>query len=547
MALDGILLHKYKLDIKAKLPLKINKITQASDHEIIFQCFAKKKMYLYVSLHAQTNRIQLVDDVEIKSSLSTHFLNLLRKVGRAGRIVDIQQMGFDRIIKLTIAGKNELYEDTQTTIVVELMGKYANMIIVDENNKIIDALYRIPPYLNSKRILVPTATFVDVDSLNKRNPLTYQDEPADQLLELFEGFSPMLAREFEYRIKNNEAYHDILNSILTSNTLYVAQEKPTVFHAIPLKHTHYEFETHDLNDGLTYLYNSLDHRKRINDITNNVEKIIRRELKKARSKKEKLEIEINKSDDAAQLKEFGDYCYMFAHEIKKGAQQFTATRFEDGSSILIELDPRYNAIENGQLYYKKYQKRMASIPHLQKQIALSSTKIEHLSQLLEQLEYSDINDALEIRDELAAQGYYFQQKQRKQKHKKKISLMKIEFDPNATIYIGKNNLQNDYLTFKLAKKTDTWFHTRHYHGAHIVVATNQPLSEALIRLAAMLATYYSKARESSSVEVMYTKIANVKKIPQAPKGMVNVKRYQSIFIDVDMDVIAPALKSSTRT
>lgn len=547
MALDGILLHKYQGLINSELPLKINRITQPSDHEIIFHCFSKQRLFLYISLHAQTNRIQFIDQLDTKNSLNTHFLMLLRKVSQGGKITKIEQMGFDRILKLTILARNDLFEMEETTLVVELMGKYANLILVDKNNKIVDALYRIAPYLNSKRILVPTAPFVDVDGLNKKSPLTYQDEPIDQLMEHFEGFSPQLAREFEYRIKNGENYHELLQKILDSKHLYVAPKKPNLFHAIELKHTGYDFEAFDLNGGLTYIYNSLDHKKRVSDVTNNIEKIIRRELKKSINKKEKLEIEIDKSEDANLYKEYGDYCYMFAKQVNKGDDQLIAQSYEDESILNIPLDPRYNAIENGQLYYKKYQKLMASIPHLEKQINLAQQRIEHLSQLLEQLEYSDVADAIEIKEELAQQGYFFQQKSRKPKQKKKVSLTQIELDADTTIYIGKNNIQNDYLTFNFAAKSNMWFHTRHHHGAHVIVVSSVALSETTIRLAAMLATYYSKARQSSSVEVMYTQVSNLKKIPQAPKGMVNVKQYQSIFIDVDQSMVEAALALSRRT
>lgn len=537
MALDGILLHRYQQSIKEHLPLKINKITQLSDHEIVFHCFSTKKVYLYASLHAQTNRLQLLDKLVEKSNSTSNFLDILKKRCEPGKIVSINQVGFDRVIKLIVESKDELFETIQTTIVIELMGKYANMILVNQENKIVDALYRIAPFQNSKRILVPTATYVEIDSLNKKSPLEYSDEPIDSLLEQFEGFSPILAREFEYRIMHQESYHNILHEILASNTLYVAKENPTVFHAIELKHTDETFETFGLHDGLTHIYQTLDYKKRIKDVTNNVEKIIKRELKKARTKKEKLEFEKTKVDDASYYKECGDYCFMFSHEIKKGATSFTATRFDDQSTFNIALNPKLSAIENGQNYYKKYQKVVSSIPHLNKQIKLVEDKINYFSLLSEQIDYCDIADAIEIKEELASQGYFAQEKHKKNNKKKAPNITKIVFDENTTIYVGKNNIQNDYVTFTLASKKDIWFHTRHHHGAHVIVSSKIALEEPQIRAAANLAAYYSKARHSSSVEVMYTKVANIKKIPQAPKGMVSVLQYQSIFIDPESDII----------
>lgn len=540
MAIDGILLNRYVLAIKEQLPLKINKISQLSDSEIVFHCFNKKRVLIYTSLHAQTNRLHLMDQLDEKSNVQTNFLMLLKKYCEGAKISDIHQLGFDRVVKMTIDYRNELFEDKHVSIVIELMGKYANMILIDENTKIIDALYRIPPYQNSKRILVPTATYVEVESLNKKSPLDYTGE-IEQLLDLYEGFSPVLAREVTHRIKNGEQYDDIMQQLLTSKHLYVAQEKPTIFHAIPLIHTGLTFDKFELHQGLNQVYKALDHKKRVKDVTSDLEKIIRRELKKAVSKKEKLEKALSSTSDAQIYKEFGDYCFTYASQIPKGASEVTLDSFDQQNQVTIPLDPKLNAIQNGQLYYKKYQKQVSSVPHITNQIEIAQQKIDYFSQLEDQLSYCDVTDALEVKEELAKSGYFYQQKQKKQQKKQKPSYMEIQFDEHTTIYVGKNNIQNDYVTFTCARKKDTWFHTRHHHGAHVVIASDNPLSESHIRAGAMLAAYYSKARHSSSVEVMIASISQIKKIPQAPKGKVAVGQYQSIFIDPDESIVKSIL------
>lgn len=533
MALDGILLNRYVQSIQEKLPLKINKIFQYSDHEIIFYTFNQQKILVYASMHAQTNRLQLLSDFHEKSHQSSNFLQLLKKHVEGGTITSIKQRGFDRVVKLSIATKDQLFEDVQYTLAIELMGKYANMILIDDNNKIIDALYRIAPYQNSKRIIIPSAPYIEVDSLSKESPLSYKNEPVSLILKQFEGFSPILAREMEYRVKNGENYHDVLTQLLSSNTLFIAKEKPSIFHAIPLLHTEYTFQAFDLHQGLTHVYQTLDSKKRIKDITNDVAKTIKRELKKALSKKEKLEAALLDSKDADEYRIKGDYCYTYAHLINKGSEEITLPTFDQEDTITISLNPKLNAIQNGQLYYKKYQKLVSAIPHIKHQIQLAQDKIDYFLQLDAQLSYVSVEDAIEIKEELASLGYFKQQKKKKQTKKTKPNVIIINYDEYTTFYIGKNNLQNDYVTFTLASKKDTWFHTNHHHGAHVVVASTKALEENHIRDAALLAAYYSKARHSSSVEVMYTKVANVKKIPQAPKGMVSVSTYQSIFIDPD--------------
>ena len=491
-------------------------------------------------MHAQTNRLHLMNQLDEKSSISTNFLMLLKKYCEGGKILAMNQFGFDRVVKMQIGYHNDLFEEKSMIIAIELMGKYANMILIDENNKVIDALYRIPPYQNSKRIIVPTAQYIEVESLNKKSPLDYTGE-SDQLLELYEGFSPVLAREVSHRIRNGELFDDILNQLLTSDYLYVANEKPTIFHAIPLLHTGLSFEQFELHQGLNQVYQSLDHKKRVKDVTSDLEKIIKRELKKAITKKEKLEKACSSADDAYLYKELGDYCFTYASQIPKGAQEVVLDTFDQTSKITIPLDPKLNAIQNGQLFYKKYQKQVSSVPHITNQIALAQEKIDYFTQLEDQLSYCDVSDALEIKDELTKSGYFYQQKQKKQTKKQKPSYMEVKFDQHTVIYIGKNNIQNDYVTFTCARKKDTWFHTRHHHGAHVVISSELPLAEKHIRAGAMLAAYYSKARHSSSVEVMIATISQIKKIPQAPKGKVAVGQYQSIFIDPDEAIVKSIL------
>lgn len=542
MALDGILLNQYVKSIQKKLPLKINRIFQYSDHEIVFHAFNRGKVIVYASMHAQTNRLQLLNESNEKSHQSSNFLQLLKKHLELGTITALEQNGFDRIVKMTISNKNELFETTSYTLAIELMGKYANMILINDKGIIIDALYRIAPFQNSKRIVIPTAPYVDVDRLDKKDPRNYSNEPIDQFTELFEGFSPLLAREMEFRIKNGEVYHDIFNTISTSETLYVADEKPTVFHAIPLTHTGYNFSAFPLHEGLTFVYQTLDNKKRIKDITNDVAKTIKRELKKALNKKEKLEQTLLDSKDADVFRIKGDYCFTYADRIHKGMDEVTLPTFDQQGNITLELDPKLTAIQNGQQYYKKYQKLVSSVPHIKNQIKLVEDKIDYFTQLDDQLYYVSVEDALEIKEELANLGYFKQQKKNKNTKKQKPNVTILQYDENTVFYIGKNNLQNDAVTFTLASKKDTWFHTRHHHGAHVVVSSSKELQENHIRDAALLAAYYSKARFSSSVEVMYTKVANIKKIPQAPKGMVSVNIYQSIFIDPD-ELIAQTILS----
>ena len=221
------------------------------------------------------------------------------------------------------------------------------------------------------------------------------------------------------------------------------------------------------------------------------------------------------------------------HLITKGQTSITVDNYYDDTKLLIELDERFDGKTNAKKYYNKYQKAKNSIKHINEQIELTKEEIQYFDTLITLMENASYNDALEIKEELENLGYLRKRKSKeKQKKKDKFKIETYLTKDNIVIYVGKNNLQNDYLTFKLAARNDTWFHVKDMPGSHVVVHSEN-LDEYTIRLASKMAAYFSKGKLSSSVPVNYTQIRTLKKPHSNKPGTVILDRYSTIYIDPD--------------
>jgi predicted ribosome quality control (RQC) complex YloA/Tae2 family protein len=535
MALDGILLNRLTMQLKTALPLRINKIYQVSQTEIIFQCFNLKKYNLIISCHSVYNRLQFSDMPYSTPEEPSHFVMLLRKHIEGGLIKQIEQIGYDRIVHLTVETRNDLGDLTTHTIAVELMGKYANVILLEED-RILDALKRIPPFENTKRTIQPGAIYKLPDAGDKEDP--FQSDTEDAHLDFsksYHGISPILSAEIQYRMQNGQTFKDIFKEIQSSNQLFVIDHH--LFHCIPLTHKQLPFVSYPLMQGLDEVYYQSEQKERIKQQTGDSFKLVNRELKKFRAKLPKLYHALDEALDCEKWREMGDYLYTYPQQVSKGAKEVTFERFDGEGMITIPLDPKLDVKANAKKLFQKYQKGHSGQPHIQNQIDLCQEEITYFEALQQQLEIADVQDAKEIRQELAKRGYMpaVVSKIRRQKETKP-NYLTIKFNDHTTIYVGKNNLQNDFLTFKLGRKDDWWFHAKDTHGAHVIVQTDN-FDEEVIRASAHLAAYYSKARHSSSVPVNYTQVKNIKKIPKSVAGLVRISNYKTIFIDPDASLI----------
>ena len=539
MALDGIVLDKITKQIQQLLPVRITKINNISDTELLFQLKGSGERYqLLISCHSQFNRINLTDKKYPIPKEPSNFVMLLRKHLENGMLVSMVQEGYDRYLKLIIHTHNEIGDPISRILYVELMGKYANVILVDEEFKILDALKRIPPFENAQRTIQPGAIFTfpkQQDKINPFNTDTY--DPNLPLTTQFSGFSPLLSKEFEYRLHQGESFKKIIDQIEATDHIYVSEEQDKLyFHIIPLTQFDSKPRVFSIMNGLDELYFYQEEIDRIRQQTGDLFKFVRRELKKNQQKHHKLTDSLNEAQDCEKWRSFGDLIYAYQSQIKKGMKSIALPDFNDGSLIDIPLDPKLDAKQNAKKCFQRYTKGKSGQVHIQRQLDLTQDEIDYFTTIQKQLEISDFKDALEIREELSNYGYLKANKKAKTSKKAILNYIEIEYDNQTTIYVGKNNRQNEYLTFKLANKSDHWFHVSDYHGAHVLVKTNE-LNEKIIRLAAMLAGYFSEARQSSSIPVSYTLIRDLKKIPKAKIGQVSMSTHKTIYIDIDKDVL----------
>lgn len=531
MALDGLLLHKLEVQLSKLLPLKINKCSQISEHEFLFHLRNNSKNYkLMISTHSQYNRINLTTQ-DYKSPLNaSNFIMVLRKYIDGGYIVKISQVGLDRLLDLEITAYDDLTDRHTYHLYVELMGKYANLVLV-ENNKIIDAQKRIPPFENNIRSIFPGLEFTLPTAFDKKDPFLFQDIGEDEnLTKQFHGFSPLLSREFIYRIHHHETFADIMKELDESNSLYY-YEQENQFHCIELKHLHSTFSCYPLMKGFDVIYYHAQEKERIREQSGDLYKLVKKELNRNSVKMKKLKQTLEEANDCEKYKIYGDllysYCYLYPNKL----ESVDLEDFESGEKIHIPLDIRFDMKNNAKKYYQKYKKSKTAQNEVAKQIELCQKEIEYFSLLQVQLDYAGFEDAKEIRSELEKNGYLKPNKNTKKvKQKTAPHYLTLKIDDNM-IYVGKNNLQNDYLTFHFAKKEDLWFHVLDYHGAHVIL--HGEVNEMTIRTCAMLASYYSQQKNSSSVPVAYTQIRNLKKAKGKAVGQALMTSYKAIYIDPD--------------
>ncbi|MGB3261560.1 Rqc2 family fibronectin-binding protein, partial [Paenisporosarcina sp.] len=537
---------------------RISKIHQPNSQEIVLHIRAAgKNSRLLISIHPSYSRIHITNEAIDNPSEPPMFCMLLRKHLEGGFISSITQLEMDRVIILRVESKNEIGDDMVRELHIEIMGRHSNVILIDPvRNLILDSLKHLSPSVNSYRTILPGQPHIAPPKQDKVNPyevdeaslnaLLETDDVSKTILSQLAGFSPLQAKELAFRLANSnldkfEAYRTFLEEFNQSSPTgtYVENGNKAIFSSNKLAHIdgetiHYE----SLGLLLDKVYFARAERDRVKQQAGDLERWLQNELDKLKLKMKKLAKEKANAEKLETFQLHGELLMANLYTLEKGMTEAQVVNYydEENAVITIPLSPRKTPVENAQSFYTRYNKAKTALLKTQQQMDKTKDDIDYLEMLQQQVLQASPQDIEEIREELAEQGWM---KARISKKKKKVVKPTPENFVSSTglpISVGKNNKQNDYLTFKIANKSQTWFHTKDIPGSHVVIHDTDP-DETSILEAAGLAAYFSKARDSSSVPVDYTEVRHVKKPNGSKPGFVIYFEQKTVFVTPSEDLV----------
>ena len=548
MSLDGRFIEKLSIELNSELQNgRIQKIYQLTKTDFLFMIRNMGKNFqLNLSLSTSLARIHLTKYTTDHPENPTGFCMFLRKYLEGGIIHHIQSLDGDRIVEIKIENQNEIGINTIYYMYYEMMSRYANLVITDQEYHIIEAFKHISPFedkrtiLKGIRYLPPEDNKINPNDIDKVKTYlnTFPISSYKQLIENFRGFSPLFSKYIVSQLTNQEVHPtDIVLKLLQTEvkpTLCVLDDSRK-FYYFDLFPSGTKTNFSSLSQLLDEVYHETSQIERQKQISKNLIQFIKREYEKNIHKLEKLKQDLIQANQSDLFKRKGDLILQHMPEITKGDAYLKAIDYMTGEEIDIDMDRLLTPIQNANLYFKKYKKAKSAVKYIEEQIQLTEKQIDYFDLLTTQVETSSFNDLDEIGYELSLKG--FVKKNPKAKRKNVPNFDVFLDDSGIEIVVGKNNIQNEYITHKLGKNNQYWFHTKEAHGSHVLVKSEGPLSEVTIRTAAHLAAYFSKSRFSSSVAVDYTLIKNVKKIPGEIGSYVGYTNQKTIYIDPSKEFV----------
>ena len=565
MALDGAFLRHIKNEIESvALNSRIDKIYQPNKEEFVFSLRGKASSYkLLMSTRANSARIHFTKFLPENPISPPMLCMLFRKKLLGAKLVKVRQPNLERVLYLDFLARNELGDEVKLTLVIEIMGKYSNVILIDSKGKIIDALKRVDELISSKRQVLPKIKYKlppkqeklslitdDVNQIEKKVNLLSKvcgKSISETVLSVIAGISPIVCNKIEWSLENNKSINlaEELSELKTVIENYAGRpfivfdgDRPKDFSFIEPTHmSNLKIKRSDsfseLLDDFFAHRDSIDRmkiksyalRKQVNNVMLRLKKKI---------KIQKIELENNKVKD--NLKLFADLINANLYKIKNKESEVVLENFYDENlrKIKIKLDPMLTPIQNAEKFYKDYKKSKVALQKLEEEINKAKQEILYLDTVLDEVDRArNESDLIEIKNELTLGGYI---KLSKVKNEKIKALTPIEYNlcDGVKVLVGRNNHQNDKLTLKIASKKDLWFHVKDMPGSHtILTGYTDVMDERILLKAAQIAVYHSKARDSSNVAVDFALVKDVKKPVGAKPGMVIYKNYRTLFVTLD--------------
>ncbi len=585
MSLDGIFLNSIKYDLYNKLVGgRVDKIYQPDKNEIIITIRNGGENHkLMMTAASSSPRLHTTNISRKNPEQPPMFCMLLRKHLTGAHVTDIEQINFDRILKITFECKDELETTVYKSLIIEIMGKHSNIIFIYTKTQIvIDSIKRVAENVSSVRQIYPGIQYVIPPEQDKINPTKTTKElfsetvrkTNDGLLiynffyKKFMGMSPFISREICFLADLNEstyigelnddqteklwiAFSQVMDKVKANDysfdIYYDENSAQQEFYCIDIRHLENCKKKHYQNPGelLDDYYYAQDNRNKINQRVASLIKSMNTKIDRDRKKVEKQRNELLNAEDREKYKVYGELILANLHKTPENHKLKAVNYYDpEQKEITIPLDPRLNLSQNSQKYFKRYNKLKKAEEELQKFIEASLKEIEYLENILYSIEACETIDNLdEIYNELTAEGMMKRKSRVKKSKEYRPEFITYISSGGHEILVGRNNLQNDMLTFKVGKKDDFWFHAKNMPGSHVIIRTNgDELTDDEYVEAARIAAHYSKGKNSGSVEIDYTKKSNVKKPPNSKPGFVIYDTNYSMLVKPDISGIRTNLK-----
>ena len=563
MAYDGIITYAITEELTRKLTLgKIEKIYQPGPEELLIHIHTRNgNVRLFISCNSQSARVCLTTGAYVNPEQPPTFCMLLRKHLQGGRITSVRQRGSERIIEIDIEAQNELGFSVSRRLIAEIMAKHSNIVLVDlETGKIIDSIKRISIDVNRYRQLLPGVIYQYPPAQDKipfKEVTSDMQLPCDDraLMKGIGGISPAISRELTASLTEQhdlsvrsdipaKRLAEITEAAGSGNCIprvYVDDGTPREFHITDLS----EFEGLEridfasVSECVEFYFSNREASNLVRQKAMPLLKSVQAALSKAMLKKKKLSEDLLAAENSDRFRLYGELLTANIHAVRPGLRKVTVTNYYDGSLIDIPLDEKIGPSANAQRYFKKYSKARTAIHEKQAQLEDNDRDIEYLESVVQAIEAADTVPLLEaIRSELESTGYVRRRAKASQRKKKqqKPEPYRYTLSDGTKVLVGRNNTENDYLTMKMASKTDVWMHTKDIPGSHVIVRLEDgrslgDLPAEIIYEAASVAAYHSKASGSTNVPVDYVPVRYVKKPNGAKPGMVIFTHNQTVYVD----------------
>ena len=573
MSFDGIVTRKIVNELTTKtLGGKIQKISQPSKNDLVLNIYSMGIPYkLFLSANNNEARINLTEKKYENPEKPENFCMVLRKHIGQGKIIDIKQYGLDRVIEISIASIDEMGFDTSKKLIIEIMGRHSNIILTDDSYKIIDAIKRINDQMSSVRQIFPSLAYeriksdkIDISGNNFSEDIFAISSKIPDGFELYkifytyyEGFSPIVGRELIHRANIDprlnwglvsESDKEELNKILyklrddiIENNLesyaYRDERKIKEYHTLRLTHLNFIESKYELmSEAIDNFYSVNKSNDRLDQMKSSLIKKINSHKKSVNKKIKILNDNISKEAQAENSKKKADLLAANLYRIDKKSKEIELEDFyNDNNLIKISLNPMKTPWENIDEYYNRAKKIKAAIVYAKNDLPRQENLLSYLNQLEDFVNRSNsISDLEEIRDEMV-DNKLIKKKGRNKKKSKPSRPFHYKTENGADIYVGKNSKQNDYITLKVARKEDLWFHVKDSPGSHVILKTDK-IFDKDIKIAAYLAALNSSLASENKVDVDYTEKKNVNKAKGAKDGMVYYVNFSTITVNLDQNL-----------